>query len=277
MKESVKLGLSQLVYRQKIMVAGPTNTGKSVILLKFVLAHPKWNFFMIDPDCGVAEIVEMFGGVDAFPNLEYRLCGNWAEISTAYQEARGMLKEKDWLLPEHMGRWWDMCQDWYTQAVYEQSLEEKVLASKVQSENVKRAATQVKGQMLIGGLAAGDWTEVRRQHNAVVYPMLRTPDRYNVLATSDARDLQEWRKNENESEADRLIKEIWHEFGFKPGGEKHLPDVFSHIFFTNRRKVKGKFSYFMTPVKFRGVVKRLREMDVTDAGLDDVMEALKNE
>jgi len=246
-------GLSQLLIRERLLLFGEEGTGKTYSLLGIALAHPQSLCYIIDPDAGVAKVLEELGGAKQFPNVEYAMCPGWPEIYKAFNEAHAMLKKGDWLFMEHLGRVWEKAQDFYSVLIYKTMAPEHLLT-------LKQAKAEGEKVALLGSFGEeGDWRTIRSLHSTVV-DRAALEGIYNIAATSAIRPL-------NPKEVGQQWAMVYE--GAKPEGEKHNGYRADTIAQLTRKPIPGSkppaYTYLAKILKDKGR-KVGAELDTTDRG-----------
>jgi hypothetical protein len=155
--------------REKILLAGDSNTSKTMSLITLALAKTQSKVYIIDPDDGTNKLLGELGLTEGLANLVViPVQGNWEQLLAAYRAIKPTLTENDWLCFDMLGRLWDLAQMYYSQCVFGQDPVEHMLTMKKMS-----------GQINFGGFdGLQDWALIKRIHNeqlvddAVVYSPL---------------------------------------------------------------------------------------------------------
>lgn len=240
-----RLGLAQLQTREKILIYGGTGSGKSKALLSIVRAFPDNTCFMIDTDDGIGKSIIALGGEEAFPNLEYRLVDGLGGIYTAFHEAQKMLQRGDWLLLEHVGRYFQVAQDYYSQKVYQIPAAERALEVKARRKTQQRPPEDEGGSATVWD--AKEWADIRNLHNANLMDIILSRSPYNVAATAGAKEIIPFFTGKEKNRLVREQRDIFTPYGFYPEGQKQLHEKFETIVFMERVKTgKGKSFVFHT-------------------------------
>jgi len=195
--------------REKILLIGDSNTSKTFSLISLAIQYPDRKVAIFDPDDGTNKVLGELGLSEAdLPNLTiFPVRVDYEELQTNYQQAKGELSTGDWLCFDMLGRFWDLCQQYYSLRVFGEDPIEHLL-------NLRRQA----GQVNFGGFdGLQDWTLIKRLHNEKLMDDAVLYSEFNVMATTSVGTYLPIEKVPKTG-----IKGLYaSEFGIKPEGEKH--------------------------------------------------------
>ena len=195
--------------REKILLIGDSNTSKTFSLISLAIQYPDRKVAIFDPDDGTNKVLGELGLSEAdLPNLTiFPVRVDYEELQANYQQAKGELSTGDWLCFDMLGRFWDLCQQYYSLRVFGEDPIEHLL-------NLRRQA----GQVNFGGFdGLQDWTLIKRLHNEKLMDDAVLYSEFNVMATTSVGTYLPIEKVPKTG-----IKGLYaSEFGIKPEGEKH--------------------------------------------------------
>ncbi len=268
-----RIGLEQLREREKILLFGSAGASKTYSLLTIAMNFPDVLCFLIDPDDGVAQTLKELGGAAMFPNVEYRLVTNWTAIIAAVKEAEEMLVPGDWVMLEHIGKWWDWVQEQYAELAYDEGVGEHMarLAELHKIAKQNREAAKASGLAVekdtegggFGGFNTREWAAIRAMHNMDVVDRLLIKSPFNIAATSEAKEITPLDRM-SKSRATKEFLSLFEKYNYKPAGEKRTIYRFSTIALTSR---PSRDEFKATILKARGDKLAVeQELDITDVG-----------
>ncbi len=242
--------------REKILLVGDSNTSKTFSLISLAILMPDSKVALFDPDDGTNKVLGELGLSESdLPNLTiYPVRVDYEELMVNYQAVKDSFGEGDWVCFDMMGRFWDLCQQYYSLRVFGEDPVEHLL-------NLRRQA----GQVNFGGFdGLQDWTLIKRLHNEKLMDDAVLYSKFNVLATTGVGNYLPIEKIPKTG-----IKSIYaSEFGIKPEGEKHNIYRFDTQAVLYRKK---EGTYHFRLVRDRGRTVNLKEeFDITGKSFWDV-------
>jgi len=232
--------------REKVLLAGDTNTSKTMSLVQLALIYPDRRVVILDPDDGVGKVIYELGV--ELPNLTtIPVTPDWAGMIEKYKETKLTLTPDDWLCMDMMGRFWDFCQNFYSRTVFGKTPSEHLLALRNQAKSVS-----------FGGFdGLTDWTVIKRLHNEELVDDALLWSPFNVMATTSISTYLPVEKVPKTG-VEGLIAS---EFGVKVEGEKHNVYRFDTIAILRRART-GAYTFKLAKDKGRPV-DLTREFDIT--------------
>ncbi len=235
--------------REKVLLVGDSNTSKSFSLISLAILYPDRKVVIFDPDDGTAKILNELGLSEAdLPNLTIiPVRVDYEELISNYQQAKRILSPNDWLCFDMLGRFWDLCKQYYSLRVFGEDPIEHLL-------NLRRQA----GKIDFGGFdGLQDWPLIKRLHNEKLLDDAVLYSEFNIMATTSVGTYLPIEKVPKTG-----IKGIYAtEFGIKPEGEKHNIYRFDTQAVLFRRK---SGTYHFRLVRDRGRMVNLeQEFDMT--------------
>jgi len=203
--------------REKVLLAGDTNTSKTLSLVSLAILYPENRVCILDPDDGVGKVIEEFGlDLDDMPNLTViPVTPDWAQLLSLYKQMKSVMGADDWMCFDMMGRFWDFAQNYYSKTVFGVSPTEHLL-------NLRRQAQRP----AFGGFdGLTDWTIIKRMHNEELVDDALLWSTFNVMATTSTSYYLPV-ENVPKTGIHGLIAQ---NFGVKIEGEKHNPYRFDTI------------------------------------------------
>lgn len=139
----------------------------------------------------------------------------------------------DWLVVDMIGRLWDFAQEFYTEQVFGQSMEDFWLDAKKYDRNV-------------GGAHGTNWAIIKKLYYAVLRDVF---DRWpgHLLCCTPVADIREPDK-EGKGGDSTLTRSLFGKFGVKPAGRDDLPHPFHTVLLLQEVPKKG---HVLTSVKDR--------------------------
>ena len=265
MPDDLELALS----REVILVGGGPSTGKSrsIVELALVGLEEEFNVVVIDRDRGVAKAVKEL--CEEVPeNMDYFIANSWEKVMEGVHHAFDMLGPGDWLCYDMIGGLWDLAQDEFTRLVYEESGADKLLALRIEAEELVRQAgmskkdatsERARGVGFEGLEGRYDWPLIKKMHNADMRDNCILNGNFNIFATTAMNPMQK----------EDLPK--WPMFagvGRRPEGEKN--NVHKHDTFILVDQKGGKFIWSTQLSDGQGKDRGrelVRAVDYTDVGL----------
>lgn len=195
--------------REKILLVGDSNTSKTLSLISLAVLMPDSKVAIFDPDDGTNKVLAELGLSESdLPNLTIiPVRVDYDELMSNYEKVKANFGAEDWVCFDMLGRFWDLCQQYYSLRVFGEDPVEHLL-------NLRRQA----GQVNFGGFdGLQDWTLIKRLHNEKLIDDAVINSTFNVMATTS---VGQYLPIEKVPKAG--IKGIYaSEFGIKPEGEKH--------------------------------------------------------
>ena len=242
--------------REKILIVGDSNTSKTFSLISLAILYPDKKVVLFDPDDGTGKVLGELGLSEGdLPNLTIiPVRVDYEELLSSYQQAKTMLCSGDWLCFDMLGRFWDLCQQYYSLRVFGEDPVEHLL-------NLRRQA----GQVNFGGFdGLQDWTLIKRLHNEKLLDDAVLYSQFNVMATTSVGTYLPVEKMPKTGIKGTLAMN----FGIKAEGEKHNIFRFDTIAVLYRKKEGG---FYFKMVKDRGrAVDFEKELDMTGRSFTEV-------
>lgn len=234
--------------REVILVGGGPSTGKSLSIVRLALTglEEGFNVVVIDRDRGVSKAVKeliKLGEISGVPdNMDYFIAKTWDRVTEGMDHAFSNLEAGDWLCFDMIGALWDLAQDEFTRMVYKEGSTEKILALRMEAEEVVRshggkdaAKDRAKGVGFEGLEGRYDWPLIKKMHNGDVRDHAILDGDFNIFSTTTMTPLDSSRQGE---------KEKWPMFaalGRRPEGEKN--NVHKHDTFLLAAQNDGKYTW----------------------------------
>lgn len=247
--------------REKILLGGDTNTGKTLAIVYLPLVYPDRKVWVFDAEGDVALTTEELGFKP--PNLVVvNVKPNWSDFIAKYKEAKSVLEPEDWMCFDMMGVFWDLAQNSFSREVFGESPSQHIIT-------LRREAKKAD----FGGFdGLTDWTVIKRMHNEDVFDdALRWSD-FNVLATTSLADFGPKEKVPKMG-VEGLMAE---EFGKKLEGEKHNRYRFREILILYQKRTDGHFCFKIVKQKGSPMVLPLVEHDFTGKTLIEAYHEVKS-
>ncbi len=193
--------------REKILLSGEMNTSKTLSLVSLAVLYPDSKVVILDPDDGVAKLLNELG-LEDLPNLTIiPVRADWGEMLGNYKLAKAILTPDDWLCMDMLGRFWDLSQNYYSSEVFGKDPAEHII-------QLRKQASQVN----FGGFdGLQDWAVIKRLHNESLMDDAVLYSEFNIMCTTS---VKEWLPVEKVPKTGQLGIYAT-EFGVKPEGEKH--------------------------------------------------------
>lgn len=232
--------------REKILLSGEQNTSKTRSLIDLAIMYPNSQVVILDPDDGTTKALDEIGA--ELPNLQIiQVTQDWEKLIADYRAAKARLTDKDWLCFDMLGRFWDIVQQYYSQAVFGMSPVQHILELRKQTEKVNFGGFE--------GLT--DWTVIKRLHNELLMDDAVLYSKFNVMATTSVGTYLPVEKVPKVGTQGIYAAE----FGIKPEGEKHCVyrfDTQAVVYRNNYNK------YFFRLVRDRGRITDIKkEFEIT--------------
>jgi len=234
--------------REKLLIGGDTNTGKTVAIVHLAIAYPENKVVAFDAEGDIELTLEELKYSP--PNLTVvNVKPDWGEFVSKYKEAKAVLAPTDWMCFDMMGVFWDLAQNYFSKTVFGESPSEHIL--KLRSE-AKRSD--------FGGFdGLTDWTVIKRMHNEDIFDdALRWSD-FNVLATTSLTNFSPKERVPSTGVEGLMATE----FGKKLEGEKHNKFRFREIAIVYYKPKEKKFCFKIVKMKGQALEQPLPEYDFT--------------
>jgi len=249
--------------REKLLIAGDTNTGKTMTIIHLATVYPNSTVVAFDAEGDIdLTLEEMKASIGVtLPNLVVvNVKPDWYEFVGKYKEFKVKLKPEDWMCFDMMGVFWDLAQIYFARRVFGESPSEHILKLKEQAKRTDFAG--------FDGLT--EWSLIKRMHNEDVFDDAVRWSDFNVLATTSLTDFSPKEKIPPTG-YDYIMA---NEFGKKLEGEKHNRYRFRDILIIYVRK-DGHFCYKVVKQKNTVMTMPLVEHDFTGRSLIEVYREVK--
>lgn len=236
--------------REKVLLAGETNTSKTLSLISLAILYPNRKVIIFDPDDGTEKVIEELGV--ELPNLTViPVTPKWNDMMRAYKMLKSILTPDDWFCMDMMGRFWDFSQNYYSTTVFGESPSEHLIALKNQAKRTD-----------FGGFdGLTDWSVIKRMHNEELVDDALLWSKFNVMGTTSVTNYLPVEKIPTSGTAGLIAKE----FGLKLEGEKH--NLFRYDTIAIMRRTVGQQGnprFIFNLVKDKGRPINIRqEFDIT--------------
>ena len=247
--------------REKILLGGGTNTGKTVAIIHIAYMFPENKVWVFDAEGDVELSVEEMGFKP--PNLTiYNVKPDWSAFEAKYHEAKDALTPQDWMCFDMMGVFWDLAQGSFAQMVFGETLAQHQIALLREHKKLD-----------FGGFdGLQHWPTIKKMHNEDIFDnALRWSD-FNVLATTSLGDYSP-KEKVPKAGFDGIMAE---EFGKKLEGEKHNKFRFRTIAIAYYKVKEGKFCFKIVKIKNKLLESPLPEYDFTGRSFIEVYQEAKN-
>ena len=241
--------------REKILIGGGTNSGKTLAIIQLAVYAPDRLVYCFDAEGDVNLTLEEFGL--ELPNLIVKeVVPDWNKLTADYREAKGVLTEDDWCCFDMLGVFWDLAQNSFSRAVFGESPSQHIIT-------LRREA----GKADFGGFdGLTDWTVIKRMHNEDIFDDALRWSPFNVLATTSLTDFSPKEKVPKTGVEGLMVKE----FGQKLEGEKHNKYRFRTIAIVYEKLPSHRFCFKLVKTKGAPAQEPLREFDFTGKGFYEV-------
>jgi hypothetical protein len=199
----------ELEMREKILLAGDSNTSKTMSLVSLALLNPNRKVYLFDPDDGTRKLMAEFGlTAELVPNLViFPVRSDWKAFIDNYTLVKSIAHPEDWICFDMLGRFWDLAQQYYSNVVFGVDPIDHLM-------NLKKQAQAVN----FGGFdGLQDWALIKRLHNEKVLDDAVIYSDFNVMATTSVAQYLPVEKVPTVGIASIYAQE----FRVKPEGEKH--------------------------------------------------------
>ena len=159
--------------REKILIGGGTNSGKTVAIIQLAVQFPERKVYAFDAEGDIELTLEDMGL--ELPNLTVKnVTPNWDKLVADYQEAKRVLTEKDWCCFDMIGVFWDLAQGAFAQMVFGKTLAQYQVA-----------LLKEYGKVDFGGFdGLQHWPTIKKMHNEDIFDDALRWSPFNVLATT---------------------------------------------------------------------------------------------
>jgi len=234
--------------REKILIAGGTNVGKSMALIHLAMLFPDRKVFIFDPEGEINNLLEEIG--IAPPNLTVKqVTPDWGRLVSDYLEAKKVLGEDDWCCFDMLGVFWDLAQNYFSKSVYGASPAEHIIALRKEAKRTD-----------FGGFdGLTDWTVIKRLHNEDIFDDAVRWSPFNVMCATSLANFSPKTKVPTTGVEGLLAKE----FGQKLEGEKHHKYRFRTIAILYQPTGTNRFCFKLVKIKGKVLVHPLQEFEFT--------------
>lgn len=225
---------------ERILLYGSTGTSKTYSWLNIA----RWSqrtgsnatFYCLDTDNAVQDQLDQefsdLGNVLVEPAYEYPEYIGW------HKQVLPMLQPQDWLIVDMLGEFWDVCQRYYVEQVFGDSVENYFLTMRREMESrAKKPEGFQQANPLEGRY---DWPYINKLNKAFMDSLLLR-NRCHIFATSKSDAI-------NAATEDKENLDIYSRYGLKPHGQKFIGHYFKTIILTGR----PKSDFIFNTVKDRG-------------------------
>lgn len=235
--------------REKIILGGNTNTGKTMAIIQLAVMFPDRKVYAFDAEGDINLTLEDMGL--ELPNLIVKeVIPDWDKLIADYREAKSILTASDWCCFDMAGVFWDLAQNSFSRAVFGESPSQHIIALRKET-----------GKADFGGFdGLTDWTVIKRMHNEDIFDDAIRWSPFNVLATTSLTDFSPKEKVPTTGMEGLMAKE----FGKKLEGEKHNKYRFRTVAIIYQRLTDGHFCFKL--VKVKGTVLKLPLVEVDFTG-----------
>ncbi len=253
--------------REKILLAGETNTSKTMSLVQLSMLYPDKKVVILDPDDGVEKVVEELGFenyMSLTPQIAEALgwqlsrdnmmpltiipvTPNWELMMRTYNMVKEQLGAGDWFCMDMMNRFWDFAQNYFSRMVLGKTPSENLIALQKEAQKVS-----------FGGFdGLTHWATIKRMHNEELVDDALLWSPFNVMATTSVGTYLPMEKMPAKTTLESLIAT---EFGIKIEGEKHNLYRFDTIAVMQRKMQGDRLSFTFRLAKDKGRVINPREV-----------------
>jgi hypothetical protein len=198
---------SPLLARERILSTGGSGTGKSFDLLTIARMSQRTRsdavFYVADTDYAIDRMLET--EFDDLTNVRSVPCASWSEAAGRVAEVGPSMRPDDWLCVDLLTPTWDMVQEYFSEQVFGERVENYFLAARV---------ADTKGHAFDGWK---DWSVINRLYKSMMNDIMRA--RGHVYATAVGEPV-------NADQTEREILAVFGAHGVKPKGQKHTPHYF---------------------------------------------------
>ena len=234
--------------REKILLGGGPNTGKTLTIIQLAVAFPDRRVYAFDAEGDINLTLEDMG-LD-LPNLSViEVKPDWIDFTTKYQQAKTVLTPLDWCCFDMMGVFWDLAQNSFSRSVFGESPSQHIVKLRGEAQKAD-----------FGGFdGLTDWTVIKRMHNEDIFDDAVRWSLFNVLATTSLNDYSAKEKLPQTGTEGLLVKE----FGKKLEGEKHNIYRFRTVAILYQKVNDGRFCFKLVKEKGQPLQRPLVEHDFT--------------
>ena len=255
--------------REVILVGGGPSTGKSRTIVELAIAglEQEFNVVVIDRDRGIAKAVKELCDGTVPENMDYFIANSWEKVMQGVHHSFDILGPGDWLCFDMIGGLWDLAQDEFTRLVYEESGADKLLALRMEAEELVRtsgkkggdaSSERARGVGFEGLEGRYDWPLIKKMHNSDMRDNCILNGEFNILSTTAMNAMQD---------TDKAKWPMFSSLGRRPEGEKN--NVHKHDTFALVTQSDGKFAWSTQISQGQGKDRGrelVRNVDYTDVG-----------
>jgi len=229
--------------REVILVGGGPSTGKSLSIVRLAMRglEEDFNVVVLDRDRGVAKAVKELCGRKTPDNMDYFIAKTWDVVEESIAHAFANLGPGDWFCFDMLGALWDLAQDEFTRKVYQEGSTEKIMALRMEAEEVVRkqggkdaAKARAKGVGFEGLEGRYDWPLIKKMHNGDIRDHAILDGDFNVFSTTTMTPLQD-------GQGDKDKWPMFASLGRRPEGEKN--NVHKHDTFLLAKKMDDAWTW----------------------------------
>jgi len=234
--------------REKILVGGLTNTGKTLTIIQTAVMFPERKVYAFDAEGDINLTLEDMGL--ELPNLIVKdVTPDWSKLTEDYSEAKAVLTAQDWCCFDMLGVFWDLAQNSFSRSVFGESPSQHIIKLR-----------QEAGKAEFGGFdGLTDWTVIKRMHNEDIFDDAVRWSPFNVLATTSLTEFSPKEKVPQSGVEGLMAKE----FGMKLEGEKHNKYRFRTIAIIYQPVRTNRFCFKLVKVKGQPQPLPLPEVEFT--------------
>ena len=243
--------------REKILIGGSTNTGKTLTIIQMAVIFPDRKIWAFDAEGDIKLSVEEMGL--ELPNLTVKIVTpDWMQFEKDYQEAKGELSPDDWCCFDMMGVFWDLAQNSFSKLAFGETLAQHQLAILRETKKLD-----------FGGFdGLQHWPTIKKMHNDDIFDDAVRWSEFNVLATTSLTDFSPKERVPKTGMEGLMVSE----FGQKLEGEKHNKFRFRTIAIIYQKPL-GTFKFKLVKLKGQQMVlegEHLPEYDFTGRSFFEV-------
>ncbi len=269
--------------QERIMLGGVMGSGKTYAWLTIARMYPNSKFYVIDPDDGARRV--WFPEFPEVKNIEYYFTPRWytkgfeeyqkkpsaivtdkdrncylSGVADSWYLIKPKLREKDWIIVEHMGMIWPSALNGFTDEVFMKDIGSYFLEARKKMKPGSKKLDAMEGWT--------DWNVINKMHNDDFVIPICFENPAHVLMTTSVSIAQEGAKE------DADIKAFYGDTKIRLEGQKHTPYKMQTIILMSANgKPKERKHYMTTFLKDRGRA-WMDNKEWTDFALDYlVMEA----
>ncbi len=222
--------------RERILLFGPSGTGKSSAYLSIARKCPDSTFYVLDSDFAIERMLES----ENLPNVEHRLVVDWEGYVEGVKDFQAKMSSDDWLVIDFISTAWEAAQGYFIDQIHGKDMDAYFLEAR------KKKA---KGNPLEGDT---DWGVINKLYKAWMNILIaKTPG--HIFATAQAKAVGD--------RDDPAVKQLYTGVGARPEGQKNLAYSFHSVLLTGKTRM-GEYNF--TTVKDRGR-REVEKMAVSEA------------